>query len=324
MRFRLGYVGIAFAGVAACLFPDPSPLGGDDGGADAIANDVTSDVTPVDAGGDGDADAGPVCDPSKPFDSIKRLDELEIDDQYKETLTPDELDIWFGETLHSDAGNTSEIMHATRDASTSTFGTPSVESSIAPGDVDPAISDDGLTLYFSKFGTVGSWDLFETVRSDRKSPFSLGVQLPGAIQSSSSDTAAFVAFDQSLYFASARAGTNDIWRAPAQDGGFGAPAPVTSLSSGGNDEGVVLTHDGLWAYVTSDRTDLGSAGSFDIYLAHRATTSDDFGALVNQTELNGSSAERANWISWDGCRLYFESTRNRPSGASLYVATKIP
>jgi hypothetical protein len=41
------------------------------------------------------------------------------------------------------------------------------------------------------------------------------------------------------------------------------------------------------------------------------------------TELNTSSADRANWISWDNCRLYFESTRNGGQ-SDLFVATRTP
>ena len=305
---------LALALVSACLFPALDDLGGDAGSGDAA----------LDASVEAALDAGPVCDPSKPFTAITPITELDIDDEYQPTLTSDELEIWFGETLHGDAGNTSEIMHATRTSIGAKFGTPVVEANIAPGDVDPAVSDDGLTLYYSKFGTVGDWDLFVATRPDRASAFGIGAQLPGAIQSTTAETASFVAFDGSLFFVSVRAGSDDVWRAAPEDGGFAAPAPVDSLNSPADEDGIVLTHDGLTAYVTSKRADLGAAGSDDIFVAHRASTADDFGALANETELNGSSAERAHWISRDDCRLYFESTRNRPSGASLYVATKVP
>lgn len=316
-RLALAVAVAACAG--ACLFPDVSKLSGDAGTVPDAQNPADSG----DAGiADGDA-ATPVCDPSKPFNSIAPVAELDDgDDQYKATLSPDELEIWYGFTHTFDGGNTVHILHAKRAQRTDPFGTPVLEANIAPGDVDPSVTDDALGLYFSKFGSVGDWDIFYASRATRSDSFGIGAQLPNSIQSTGSDTAAFIAFDGSLWFASSRSGGNHIWTAAAADGGFAAPVMVNSLSSNAADNGVVLTRDGLWAYVSSNRTDLGSSGSYDIFVAHRSTISDGFGTPTNATELNGSGSERANWISWDNCRLYFESSRS--GSQDLFLATKLP
>lgn len=318
---------IVVAALAGCLFPDLSGLdtSGGDGGKDVALDNIV----PVDAGDAGDAAdaATPVCDPSKPFTSIKPIAELDDgNDQYKATLTPDELDIWYGFTQRLDGSNVVHILHASRAKTSDPFGTPTVEANISPGDVDPAVTDDGLGLYFSKFGTVGSWDLFLSTRLTRTDPFGTGAQLPLALQSSGPDTAAFVAFDRSLIFASARSGGNHIWQAPFVDGGLAAPVLVSSLSSSGsdNDSGAILTHDGLWAYVSSTRTDVTTMGSYDIFITHRASTTDGFGAFTNETELNTTGTERPNWISWDNCRLYFESAAGSGAQSDLFVASKVP
>jgi hypothetical protein len=100
---------------------------------------------------------------------------------------------------------------------------------------------------------------------------------------------------------------------------------MTSLDSPTLEQGVVLTHDGLWAYVASDRTDLANAGSYDIFITHRSSaTTDDFVQPTTVTELNSAQYDRANWISWDNCRLYFESERNGVGNDDLFVATRTP
>jgi hypothetical protein len=317
---------IVVAALAGCLFPDLSGLDGS--GSDAHS-DVAPDTShPIDASGDVVSEAAtPKCDPSKPFTSIKPITELnDADSQYKASLTQDELEIWYGFTHGSDGGNVVHVMHATRASISDPWGTPTIEANIASGDVDPAVSDDGLALYYCKFGTVGSWDLFQSTRVARTDPFGAGAQLPLFMQSSGPDTAPFVAFDKSLYFMSSRSGGNHVWQAPVADGGFATPVLVPSLSSTGSDadDGVVLTHDGLTAYVSSTRTDVTSAGGYDIFVTHRSTTADGFGPFTNETELNTPGYERANWISWDNCRLYFEQATSTSAQSDLFVASKVP
>jgi hypothetical protein len=318
MRSRVFVIVLVLA--PACLFPDLSALSSDAGVDAPVDSPVVVDASD---GGDAAEAAPPMCDPAKPFSSIKPIAELDdSDSQYKATLTPDELDIWYGSGEASDAGTITHIRHAKRASLGQPFGASVVEAAIAPDDVDPAITDDGLAMYYSKFGTIGGWDLFETTRATTNDTFGIGFQLPTPINTSASETAAFVAFDKSLWFLSQESGTNKVWRAPFVDGGLGAPALVSSLASPAQEDGVVVTHDGLWAYVSSNRTDIATAGNYDIFLAHRATTSGDFGTPANVTEVNSAEYDRPNWISWDNCRFYFESFRN--GSDDLFVATKTP
>lgn len=323
MRSRVFVIVLVLA--PACLFPDLSGLGGDGGTSDAPSDSpVVTDASDAGDAGDAGEAAPPVCDPTKPFSSIQPITELDdSDSQYKATLTPDELEIWWGSTQATDAGNVQTIWHASRTSTSVAFTNKTLEASIAPGDVDPAVSDDGLALYYSKFGTIGNWDLFETTRGKRTDSFGGGFQLQGSIQSTTSDTASYVAFDQSLWFLSQRSGINHVWRAALADGGFGAPAHMASLDSPTTENGVVPTHDGLWAYTSSTRTDIANAGDYDMYLARRTSTStDDFATPTNVTEANSAKYDRPNWISWDNCRLYFESLRS--GNSDLFVATKTP
>jgi hypothetical protein len=266
-----------------------------------------------------------LCDPAKPFTSLKVLNELDnVYDQGSVTLSEDENDIWYGLRISAPDGgqNYYGIVHATRTSRSQPFGTPIDEPACGSGAADPSVTDDALSIYFVRWGTVGSVDLFLTSRPNRTAPFAGSIQLPGYLQSSKSEIAPLITSGRDLYFCSDRGGQFDVYRAANVDGGLAAPVVVSDLSSTADEYGVTLSRDGLWAYVTSARVDLGSAGDHDIFLAHRATVGDPFVGLTNQPELNSAVFDRANWLSADGCRLYMESTRGGDD--DIYVAEKTP
>ncbi len=310
-------VGLAVAVAGCSLLVSLDGLGPQDGGG---------------VGGDsGGGDAAPeasstlACDPAKPFTSLVPMAELnDVHDEFKQSLTTDELELWYGTTVPAgDAGSAAHVMHAVRASRTDAFGTPTLEQGVDPNHpVDPGVTGDGLVLYFSGSGGGSGYDLFEATRQAPGDAFGTGFQLPALLQSPTTDVAPFPAADGSLYFVSARGGSLSVWRAGAGDAGLGAPMPVPDLSSPEDDDGVVISSDGLWAYVSSRRTDLASAGKADIFLAHRDSTAEAFGPLSNAMELNSASDERANWLSADGCRLYMESNRN--GQLDLFVAEKAP
>jgi len=300
-------LGVALAGAAGCLFPDvssfePSAEGGADG----------ADDTPAAA-----------CDPAEPFTTITPIAELDgTGNDFKPTLSSDELEIWYGYA----SGTTLHVMHAQRTDRASAFGSAFVETaidSLLP--TDPALSPDGRTLFFAARGATASFSLYEATRANASADFGAGS--PIALETTGEQTSPFAAADGSLYFANdTGSGAADIYVAAPADGGFATPALVGSLSSTSNDEAVVLTDDGLWAYVTSDRTDLPNSGASDVFLAHRASTVDGFGPLANASDLNTSAYDRASWLSPDRCRLYLESNRDSDGGGPthVFVASKTP
>ena len=80
-----------------------------------------------------------------------------------------------------------------------------------------------------------------------------------------------------------------------------------------------MTPDELTLFFGSART--GGTGDIDIYEARRASVADGFGAPIELTGLNTTGPEGPNWISPDGCNLYF--TRLEPSvGYQLYVTSR--
>jgi len=96
--------------------------------------------------------------------------------------------------------------------------------------------------------------------------------------------------------------------------------PVVNTSA--VDQTLNITADGLSLYLSSDRP--GGFGSYDLYVATRESTDDDWGPAVNLgPTVNTPSFEGHGCISADGLTVYFCS--NRPGGFGsydLWVATR--
>ena len=79
----------------------------------------------------------------------------------------------------------------------------------ASGEQQPALSKDGLTLYFAsnRAGGLGGLDLWVTQRVSLDAPWGTPVHLPAPINSSADDNAPYLTPDKHhLYFHSARPG----------------------------------------------------------------------------------------------------------------------
>ncbi len=95
---------------------------------------------------------------------------------------------------------------------------------------------------------------------------------------------------------------------------------ITSLSSAADESAVIVSADGLTAYVASNRD--RDAGYF-VYVAHRDTAAVDFPtpAIVAELAATDAGAMHPGWLSADGCRLYL-SMRSGTTG-DLFVATRV-
>jgi Tol biopolymer transport system component len=138
----------------------------------------------------------------------------------------------------------------------------------------PAISDDGLELYFwsNRPGGSGSTDLWKATRETTEDDWSMPVNLGPLLNSVALDFCPHISADGlSLFFASSRSGgyggfygdiwmsrrptTNDSWRTPVNLG----PLINSSASEGGP----ALSADGSTFYFSSEMP--GGFGSFDIW-----------------------------------------------------------
>lgn len=124
-----------------------------------------------------------------------------------------------------------------------------------------------------------------------------------------------------MYLASDLAGNPGLYRSVKVNGAFSTPTlvPGVNLDTPAVENNPVVTPDELTLFFGSTRP--GGTGDYDIYEARRAHVADGFGAPVALTGLNTPGAEGPNWISPDGCNLYF--TRAEPSvGYQLYMASR--
>jgi Tol biopolymer transport system component len=142
-------------------------------------------------------------------------------------------------------------------------------------DISPDISSDGLTLYFSDYGSgrpggQGRLDIWVATRATVSDPWQLAKNLGKPVNTSDYEKAPCVSSDGlRLYFSGRRAGTHgreDIWvamRATTADE-WGEPVNLgTAVNNIVNQSSPDLSADGLTLYFASEIA--GGLGGWDIY-----------------------------------------------------------
>lgn len=271
--------------------------------------------------------SGPSCDPKGVFGSPKLLEGVDSSSsEINAQLSPDELTIY----VASNRGGTYDLYTATRRMRTEPFGVPRElvnVNSASSNDEGPAISSDGLTLYFvsNRNGAAGpEFDLFVTTRISSAADFPAPMEV-SMVNSTATDSTPSVAADGlTLYFTSTRLGVAKIFHAvrPSTSSAFSGPTELGELSIQDQDaDGPVVSTDQLSIYFSSSRS--GTKGAIDIWIARRSTLVDGFGSPEPVAELNTPSKEWPLWLSPDGCRLYFASDRAGGAGGyDIYVAER--
>jgi hypothetical protein len=237
------------------------------------------------------------------------------------TLSADGLTLYFHSNRAGGSGG-ADIWQATRPSLTGEFSSPTNLGGVinsGAAETAPAISSDGLSLFFSsnRAGGNGSWDLYVATRTSTSEPFGAPVNLGTGVNTNLPEFAPAISADGlSLYFQRRNdpggLGGDDVWvatRASTSDP-FGTAvnlgSPVNSTSFEG---GPFISDDELALYFASARP--GGAGQIDLYLSNRASTGDSFGAPINLgVPINTTVQDFNAHIAPDG--LYFHS--NRPGG----------
>ena len=229
---------------------------------------------------------------------------------------------------------------------------PNVNS--AGNDLAPTFSPDGHWLYFHSNGRggCGGADLFVSHRHDKRDDFGWepAENLGCVVNSAFNDAGPTIFEDEAtgvttLYFTVQNNPPTsdqgfDIYASTriGDEGAFGPPALVPELSSPYRDTRTAIRRDGLEIFLSSGRPgdDLvgHSAGSEDLWVSTRATTSDVWSPplnlnLVNQQlggpPINSPAFDGAPALSFDGTTLYFFSDRTDLGGfgkRDLYVTTR--
>jgi hypothetical protein len=188
----------------------------------------------------------------------------------------------------------------------------------------PAITADGLTLYFSseRPGGLGLNDIWLTTRSTKESPWGEPVNLGSSINSAGDEFFGCISADGcSLYFSNSLAhGADYFWGGdiyvrtrPAKDSPWGPAVSLGLMPSrvGSGNWDPSISADGLALFFGSDYVNTNLLP--DIWLATRASDGSSWGTpILLGPGINTSNGEQRPSISADGRILYFCS--NRPGG----------
>jgi hypothetical protein len=211
----------------------------------------------------------------------------------------------------------------------------------------PAISKDGLSLYYSsdRIGTLGGLDIWVSQRASTDEPWGGPQNLGPNINSSGRDLApAFSPDGHFLYFQSDRpggcgpAGTLDLYVSHRRDkhDDFGwEPAlhiPCGNINTPGDDAGALIfndeEHDQIILYFTRNLTPANPDG-FDIYIATKSEDDEDptaIGPAVLVPELSSPFRDTRMAIRRDGLEMILSSGRLGSVGPTrnedLWVSTR--
>ena len=206
----------------------------------------------------------------------------------------------------------------------------------ASSDQGPAMSRDGLSLYFhsNRPGGLGGFDIYVSQRASVDDPWGAPMNLGPTVNTSFDEgNAAFSRDGHSLFFQSIRPGGFggiDLWvsnRNHTHDDFDWEPAinlgPGVNSASDDNAPSY-FENDELGVaqlYFVSSRP--GGLGGQDIYLSNQ-TLDGSFGPAVLVSDLSTSSTDSRPSIRHDGLEIFFQS--NRPGSLStaldLWTATR--
>jgi hypothetical protein len=327
--------------VVACVGDDPdaqTETNPDGGGTDtgATGNDANAPDTASDAPG---ADAGPTkCSVESPFTDLAPVagdvNTVEGSDQLG-SLTADELDIFYfasGRAGYDATTYKSELYTSHRQNIQEPFsGAKRVLPTLSVGiDAVPNVNGNGTLLFFqTQRGDPSGFDIYRASRSDRSVEFGEPIALVGANVTGELEASPFISADgATVYFSwQATASTKlEIRKGIFSGTTLSGVAPLAGIV---NDPVIdtgapVLTVDELHLYFT--RITTVNAAS-EVWRATRSTPSEAFRDAKPVTELNAPGANTPRWISPDGCRLYFDTNRERRDGGTgprAWVASRAP
>ena len=194
---------------------------------------------------------------------------------------------------------------------------PTVNSSA--WDAEPAISADGLSLYFDsgRTGGHGEQDIYVTTRPSKNDPWGTPVNLGEPVNTSSQDSEPFITADGlELYFVSYRPdgyGESDIYmtKRPSKGDPWGEPVNLGPIINTPGWEGTpYLSSDGLKLFHYGFARE-GAIGPVDIWMSSRATKDDEWAnCVVLGPEVNSPAVDTNPCLSYDGSILYFQSLRS--------------
>ncbi|MBA3465065.1 MAG: PD40 domain-containing protein [Deltaproteobacteria bacterium] len=186
-------------------------------------------------------------------------------------------------------------------------------------ETDPALSPDGLELFFSsdRMGTVGGLDIYRATRAATSDAF--GMPSPVAeLQTTADESAAELGPDRlTIYFRR----SNDIYRASRSSVGatFTNIVKDEGLSTAFNDTNPAFSGDSLVASTTREFSSLDR----DLFLFSRATAMGAWSAPQPINEVNTPSSDSGAALDLRGTAMVFHSDRPGSLDSSdIYITTR--
>jgi Tol biopolymer transport system component len=273
-----------------------------------------------------------LCDPAKPFNAASTNtlaalnvapNDIPMQDQFSPHLSADELTIYYAQYPGIVGSNhAADIFSATRSSPTDPFpgGTALTQIDAQDLEQDPAITSDGLTIFYTTDYLNGAFCAghgFCIAQASRPTTIA-GFADPKLLINNLGDQRFpyAVGSGPTLYYA-ARNDSTKSWDITSNAG----DVPFAVVNGPGVDTSPVVSADELVLYFASDRgRDAGD--QLDIWVATRNSKNDPFGTPTRVDALSTSSDDYPGFISADGCRLYLTRDDKEAGGLNLYLASK--
>jgi Tol biopolymer transport system component len=297
--------------------------GGSESGAGGLAGDGDGDGTAGSRPGDGDGESAPPVGGAsgvgplrfKEPQAVAELNDPNAKDQ-DPTVTADQLEIFY----FSDRAGDADIWTATRESAAASWGPPEpvVELNSAESEQNPAISRDGLRLwYYSSRDPVG---VYFAERPTRADPFSAPLPITISAAAASDGFAIAPSVDVTELRMAVSIGASDsrdlyeIVRA-SPTGSWGEAAELSGTNTTGYAESTpFLIDEGRELLFHS-----GRSGSGDLFWAYREAPGLPFTQVAPLTGANDpASFDTHPHLTVDRKWLYFGSTRG--GNTDIYVA----
>ncbi|MHC4533191.1 MAG: LamG-like jellyroll fold domain-containing protein [Planctomycetota bacterium] len=273
------------------------------------------------------------------FDKPTKLGQMvnSWSDDYSPCISADGLSLYFASTRFGGYGSY-DIWICRRQTIEDEWGeAENLGERINSSDEDtcPAVSADGLELYFASFrsGGLGGADIWVAKRSTTSEPWGLPENLDNPVNSTADEVTPSLSADGlELYFTLVESGTEGgeaqrsfcVTKRQSLDAPWESPKKLgQAINSGTCKWNPAVSSDGrLLFYCDYWDCSMDPNGSAvtDLWLAMRATKDTDWGESVNLgVTINTAFAEDSPMISPDGTTLYFSSDSDKmPEGWNNY------
>ena len=260
--------------------------------------------------------SSPPCDLDAEFGEAKAVEGIDgVGSMFLATLTADERTLYYDSNTVGQVTPQARMFRAQRNSRTEPFGPATNVVALSLGSAGrPTLSGDALSIVF--FTDDPPLGLRLSTRSVPTAEFAVVHELSLRSQHGTVTQAALSFDGRSLYYA-AKDGDAGVFASTRSGDDFPPGAPVPGLSL--DDRPPHVVRDGAVGYFTRVTSDNKVV---DIYHATRGPDGTFTNVTIEGPTINTADDEYVCFVSWDGCRLYFNRRRAQTNNGALLVAEK--